>query len=136
MQTGAHHPIASMEESSGGRADALGQFPPQPTPGVRLVPRLRYTATPFIVRCHVFFLGSLRSGRKAARTPTGNPVMRSKNNAKLQLLHHGRSASDSETSDAGGMVDSQQLNPNHSAPTTPPTMQHHRTPFLMFGYFM
>jgi hypothetical protein len=90
-----------------------------------------------LVRCHVFSFRfvALKSGRKAARIPTGNPVTRAKNNAELQLLHHGRSASDSETSDAGGMVDSQQLNANHSEPTTPPTMQHRRIPFLMFGYF-
>ena len=68
--------------------------------------------------------------------PMGSPVRRAKNNAKRQLLHHGRSAREMETSDAGGMVESQQEKPNHTNPTVPPTMQHHRTPFLMFGYFI
>ena len=91
-----------------------------------------------LVRCHVlpFCSVSLRSGRKAARIPTGKPVTRAKNNAELQLLHHGRSAKESETSEYGGTVESQQHRPNHSEPTTPPTMQNHRTPLLMFGHFM
>jgi hypothetical protein len=87
---------------------------------------------------HFFPFRSLsrRSGRTAARTPTGNPVRRAKNRADRQLLHHGRRARESETGVAGGMVESQQHRPNQADPTTPPAMQHQRTPFLMFGYFM
>jgi hypothetical protein len=76
------------------------------------------------------------SGRKAAKIPTGTPVTRKKNKAVLQFFHHGRNARDKETSVTAGSVESQQAKANQAAPITPPTIKHHRMPFLMSGYFM
>ncbi|MDB6024072.1 MAG: hypothetical protein JWM68_295 [Verrucomicrobiales bacterium] len=68
--------------------------------------------------------------------PAGMLVTRKKNKAVLQFFHHGRNASDKETSVTAGRVETQQHKANEATPTTPPVIKPHRMPFLMSGYFM